>query len=310
MGDARPQLNGQAGQILGFHAAQSRWLVSLDDGSKKLVLSANLSPEASQIASRTSVENIGAAPSPLTENGKKSEALSIVSAAAAPCVPPQDLLMAELLSSRLQAMRRVDEISGETGCQVGQAVLSSMQRLFETSVEPTAALRSAETEQLANIDRMMNTLSAFRNETAALFEEYSQKVAVDRQATQNIISSLASSIEPVNKFMQCFAQEVQHESSAANSLHQEQLQHLEKDEADHVAANGDPEQNPVFAQVQTDLAAVKRLLEEQASNDASHSSFMQSWANMWKLLPCRKVAVEADPPQRGTKRGLWGRFWG
>jgi len=300
-------------------------MVSFDEGPNKLVSSAHLQLETVQIASRTSVENTD--------------------------VAPQELLMAQLLSSRLQALRRVDVVSGRTCAKVGQirsdvqrscdcqqrklllycelskptdhqnqlarnnirkelrevaeAVLSSMQRLFETSVEPTAALRAAEAEQLANIDSMMKTLSVFRTETAALFEEYSEKVGVGRQATQNVVLSLASGIEPVNKFMQCFAQEVQHERAEANSLHQEQLQHLEKEEADHVAANGDPDQNPVFAQVRDDLGAVRRLLEEQASNNASHTSLMQSWESMWNLMPSKKLVVEADQP----KRGLWGRFW-
>merc|ERR1719506_660043 len=40
--ESRPELNGQAGQLLGFNAKQSRWLVSLDDGTKKLITASNL----------------------------------------------------------------------------------------------------------------------------------------------------------------------------------------------------------------------------------------------------------------------------
>merc|ERR1711865_675669 len=69
-------------------------MVSFDHGSNKLVSFAHLQPETFQIASRTSVENTD--------------------------VAPQELLMAQLLSSRLQALRRVDVISGKTCAQVGQ----------------------------------------------------------------------------------------------------------------------------------------------------------------------------------------------
>merc|ERR1719498_586194 len=96
-----------------------------------------------------------------------------------------------------------------------------------------------------------------RAETVASFAEYSEKLDVDRRATEATITALAPAVENVDRFMQCLAQEVQSEKAEAERIHQELVERLQKEEATFVEANDSPSWNPHFAEVQGRLAALQ-----------------------------------------------------
>jgi len=98
---------------------------------------------------------------------------------------------------------------------------------------------------------------------------------------------------------------VQVEKAEAKRLHQEMLVKLEKEELAFVDANDTPSSNPLFAKVEADIAAVKRLLEEHAHDEALDMSFMQSWEEIFKLMPSKRLQTQAEP----SRRGFWSRLW-
>lgn len=347
--EARPQLNHQAGQILCFCAAQSRWLVSLDNGTKKLVLSANLQPENhSQVTTAAVAGNLdvkvlelkGALP-------RESEPAGVNVDSDLPAAELlQDQLLASLKAARSQSLRHVEQLSGKT-CQevsylrcemqemgrrhgdqltnyctmgkptnhkeqcarntvrkqlraVAETTQPKIQRLLDASLEPKASLDAAKSEQLGTIDGIIERLTTLRRETSDIFGEYAAKVDVDRLAAESGIKSLTPTIEHVDKFMQCLAEEVRCEKMEADHLHRGLLDQLQKEEIVFVSANDSPSRSPRFALVQKDLAACKQLIEEQANREVSHTSLMQSWESMLKAMTAKK---EPEPEPQ------WSGFW-
>merc|ERR1719487_885709 len=119
--DARPHLNGLTGQLLAFHPKNSRWLVSLDDGSKKLILTANLQLDSSAKATTAIVAGGVSADSghEIPAKGKaggETPAPSMIAAVGL----PMDHLKTHLESERKQALRRVAEICGKSCQEVSQ----------------------------------------------------------------------------------------------------------------------------------------------------------------------------------------------
>jgi len=348
--DVRPQLNGQTGQLLGFHAAHSRWLVSLDDGAKKLILTTNLQPEALSASSKAiDADSRGAVPVK-SEAGGNSPVSGVIAA-----VSPTDHLQAHLASERSQALHRIAEVCGksceeisqlrshvqESCCghqqrffkycemqkpttwsqqrernserqelrRVGQSVLTSMQQLFGAPLKPMAALREAEAEWLEKIDAAIDMLTSLRAETVTSFAEYAAKLEVDRWATETAIKSLAPSMETVNKFMQCFSQEVQREKAEAERMNQELLEKLQKEEAALIDGWCTPALNPLFAKVEDEISALKRRIEERASSDASHMSLMQSWDSLVNVMASKQQLDNVDILEpEPSRRSFWSHL--
>jgi len=187
--------------------------------------------------------------------------------------------------------------------EVAETTQPKMQRLFHATSKPMASLSVAKTEQLDAIDGTIETLTALRRETVEIFDDYAGKVEVDRLAMESGIKSLAPTIDHIDKFMQCLAEEVQCEKVEADSLHRGLLDQLQKEEMVFVAANDSPSRSPRFATVQKDLEACKRLMEEQASSEALNISLMQSWESILKAMPAKK-----EPEPEPQRNGFWRRL--
>jgi hypothetical protein len=186
---------------------------------------------------------------------------------------------------------------------VGQHILTCMQRVFSASTESAEVLHAQEKALLSDIDDTIRMLSALRTETVASFAECSDKLDADRQSAEAMMISLIPSIEAADRFMQCLSREVQHEQLEADCINEELLQKLCKEEATYVEANDSPSWNPGFAKVQDELVCLKQRREDQASSHAAHLSCVQTWNAMIQQLSSRqsltsKQNVTCEPPRR------------
>lgn len=190
--------------------------------------------------------------------------------------------------------------------QVGETVLTSMQQVFDASLKPMTALHGAQAELLQKIDTTIDMLKSLRAETVASFGEYAAKLEVDQWATETAVTSLAPSIENVDKFMQCFSLEVHMEKDEAESLNQELLEKLQKEEATFLDANDSPSWNPLFAKTQDELAALRQRVDERARSHASHVALMQSWDSFLKAMASKQHVETAETPEPNpSKRSFW-----
>lgn len=332
--ESRPELNGQAGQLLGFNAKQSRWLVSLDDGTKKLITANNL-----QLQSE-------AGESAINQEDKTSGSTSPTA---------EQLLRIHLEEAKSQAKRHIEETCAQTCatvsqlrsdvdnrcsrheqqfehyCQMtkptnheeqrsrnavrdrlreqGQAVQSSLQRLLSASAEPVSVLRSKEAEVLEQIDGAILMLTCLREDATSKFAEYAEKLDLDRRSTEETVKALIPAVNIVDKFMQRFAEEMRNEQAEAERIYNEMLQKLEKEEAVFVEVNDSPAWNPQFARVQAELAALKQRCQERNGSYALNLSLIQSWDSLRKSLPSKQPDVAQEEQIAAGVQPQRPKFW-
>merc|ERR1712232_1260272 len=113
-----------------------------------------------------------------------------------------------------------------------------------------------------------------------------EKLDVDRHATEAVITSLANDIEHVDKFMQCFSEEVQVEKAEADRIFEDQVKQLQSKQAAFVDINEDS-MFPEVGKVEGDLAAVRKRFEERASSDAADMDLVRNWDSVKQSLPTR-----------------------
>lgn len=118
--DARPHLNGQAGRLRGFHTAHARWLVALDTGSEKFILSVNLEPEASLPNSMAIVADSSSTGMSTIMTANSDEKTVSVSLSTTDTLPIHDCVSAHFQFSRREALRHVEEITAKTCAEVSR----------------------------------------------------------------------------------------------------------------------------------------------------------------------------------------------
>jgi len=340
--ESRPQLNGQAGQVLGFHPLHSRWIVSLDDGSKKLITTTNLQLQNQPEISALSTSLIKAETNPDSKDANH-------------CIQSQEQLMkSHFQAVHASALRHIEQSCAKTCAEVshlrsdveqrcsihaqsclrycqlskpkdheqqrarnhireelkeeGQAVQVSMERLFSAPIEPAAVLQKEQARVLEEIDSAMRMLGDLRVQTAESFAECVEKLEVDRIATEVSVKALMPGIEELEKFMLYFAQEVENEKSEAERIYGEALQKLEDEEATFVAGNEDPLLNPRFAQVQAELTALKQRRKERSRIEAADVSLIEAWSSMQRVLAFRKDGDARKEPEQTPRQNFWSRL--
>jgi len=170
------------------------------------------------------------------------------------------------------------------------SVMTAMQRLLDATQEPTILLKALEKDFLEKIDVTMDMLVKLRSEAIASFQEYEDKLEVDRCAKQAAIQSLVPGLQCVDNFMQCFYAEMESEKASADRMYNEMLVKLESQEKEFVDANESPA-NPLYAKVKDDLTALKQRRREHAEIDSFNMSLKRSWESMLK-------EVKPKPAQR------------
>jgi hypothetical protein len=336
----RPFLNGKTGKLEEFHPGHARWLVSLEDGSQKYVLSANLLPDG--VGAVATIADHG-------PSGSVDATADASSFTATRTLPIHDCVRAHFQFMKREALRSIEELTGKT-CEevsrhrtdvdqlcskhqrplqqycemdkptnydqqlernglrerlqeVGRSVMTSMQRLLEASGEPAAALETVELDLLAKIDATMDMLAELRADTIASFQDYAEKLEVDRKATKMAISGLAPAVHDFDKFMQCVSEEVQTEKENAEKQNTDLLEKRQKEENAFRDANDSPSRNPLYAKVQEEIAALTQRMHEQASAHDSHMSMMQEWDLMLVSVPSKQLTDSAP-----KKRTFWSHL--
>lgn len=339
--ESRPELNGQAGQLLGFNAAHSRWLVSLDDGTKKLITANNLqlqSEVCEPAADQEDKTSGNASPTPEQlvrihlEEAKSQAKRHIEETCAKTCAvvsqhrsdvesrcsrhEPQFELYCKMTKPTNYEEQRSRNAVRDRLREQGQAVQSSVQHLLSASAEPVAVLRSKEAEVLEQIDgaiahaeEQVLMLTRLREDAVTNFAEYAEKLDLDRRATEETVKALTPAIDVVDKFMQRFAEEMHNEQAEAERIYDEMLQKLEKEEAVFVEVNDSPAWNPQFARVQAELAALKQRCQERNGSYALNLSLIQSWDSLRKSLPAKQTDVAQEEQNAADVQPQRPKFW-
>jgi len=161
-----------------------------------------------------------------------------------------------------------------------------------------AAITSARAEQLERIDAMVSSLQQMRQTTVDMFEQLSENVDIDNKASASSLQSLVRELEPMDKFMACYTQEVQEEKAEADRFHEEWLQKLHGQERRYEGC-GASFKTSELAKAREEMKACKRLMDDQTNKADANAALKQKWDSAYKAVSPRKRAAEPEPAEEG-----------